>query len=103
MDNIDGDEYLVLDELIGLDGVLSYEALSVALWCLLKNIDNPSQILAKGIFYGGDCDTIGSLIGQMSGLLFGDIAVNTLWLENVENITNIFDKVNKFIEIHNRL
>jgi ADP-ribosylglycohydrolase len=96
VNNVDIDEYLGLDELIGLDGVLCYETLSVALWCLIKNIDlNPNEILAKGIFYGGDCDTIGAIVGQMSGLLFGEKAINKEWLKNID-IKIFTDKLEQF-------
>ncbi len=91
------DEYDVLDELIGLDGVLCYESLSVALWCVLKNINekDPKRILKKGLFYGGDSDTIGSLIGQMTGLLFGQNAIDEKWMKNIENLEIITNKLNK--------
>ena len=80
-----------MNVLIGLDGILCWESLSVALWCLIKNIDiiDKKTILAKGIFYGGDTDTIGSIIGQMTGLLFRSDAINKNWLENIENINSI--------------
>lgn len=97
IDNFDiHNEYDLLQDLLGLDGILCYEALSTALWCIIKNLNNPRQILAKGIFYGGDCDTIGSLIGQMSGILFGSLSINKDWLKNIENLDNIYNLYKKF-------
>ena len=52
----------MLYDFLDLDGVLCYQTLATALWCIVKNLDNPEKILAKGIFYGGDCDTIGAII-----------------------------------------
>ena len=60
-----------MDHVIGLDGILCWETLSCAIVALMKNIDNSKQILPKAITYGGDCDTIGAIAGQMSGILFG--------------------------------
>ena len=88
----DNDEYEMLDNFIGLDGILCYETLGTALWCIVKNIDDdPKKILARGIFYGGDTDTIGSLIGQMTGMLFGLNAINPEWMSHVENIDYIME------------
>jgi ADP-ribosylglycohydrolase len=67
------------------------------LWCIVKNIHQPEQILAKGIFYGGDCDTIGSIIGQMCGVLFGEKIINQEWLCNVENLDKIIELYNNLI------
>lgn len=87
LNNLDNNEYeIVNNKLIGLDGILCYESLSVALWCVIKNINilKPHEIMAKGICYGGDCDTIGSIIGQMTGILFGSDAINYEWYNNID-------------------
>jgi len=96
IDNYDLDnEYDMLYDFLDLDGVLCYQTLATALWCIVKNLDNPEKILAKGIFYGGDCDTIGAIIGQMSGILFGEISVNKDWLINIENLDKIYTLTGK--------
>jgi ADP-ribosylglycohydrolase len=96
IDNYDFDnEYDMLYDFLDLDGVLCYQTLATALWCIVKNLDNPEKILAKGIFYGGDCDTIGAIIGQMSGILFGEISVNKDWLINIENLDKIYTLTGK--------
>jgi ADP-ribosylglycohydrolase len=87
-------------ELMDLDGTMCYQTLSVAIWCLVRNIDSlsPRTILAKGIAYGGDCDTIGSLIGQMMGMLYGEIAMKLDWLSKIEGrkvITNLSHEILK--------
>jgi ADP-ribosylglycohydrolase len=85
--NLDNDEYEIVHELLDIDGILCYETLSTALWCIIKNIDilDPKDILAKGICYGGDCDTIGSIIGQMTGILFGELAINKDWFNTIDS------------------
>jgi ADP-ribosylglycohydrolase len=99
--NIDSDEYTIIEELIGYDGVECHEALVCAMVGLIKNLDNPSEIVGKTITYGGDCDTIAGIAGQMSGILFGRSAINEKWLEKLENkalLVQISEKlVNKFL------
>lgn len=96
INNYDIDEYEGLDNLIGYDGILCYETLSVALWCVIKNIHiEPHKILSKGIFYGGDCDTIGSIIGQLTGILFGQKSINQDWLKNID-ISLFIKNIKKF-------
>lgn len=52
-------------------------------------------MLAKGIFYGGDCDTIGSIIGQLTGILFGQKSINQNWLKNID-ISLFIKNIEKF-------
>jgi ADP-ribosylglycohydrolase len=85
LNNNDSDEFEGVDELIGLDGIVSEETLSVALWGVLKNINMPSRILGKVLAYGGDSDTIGSIAGQITGLMFGETVINKEWLKHIEN------------------
>jgi ADP-ribosylglycohydrolase len=98
----DEDQYNVLEDIFGWDCVECYNTLSTALWCVIKNInvENKSDILAYGIFYGGDCDTLGSIIGQMTGILFGYDAINQSWLINLENRPIIEKLVNDFLEYY---
>lgn len=79
------DEFEGVDELIGLDGIVSEETLSVALWGVLKNINTPQKILGKVLAYGGDTDTIGSIAGQITGLMFGETVINKEWIKHIEN------------------
>lgn len=80
------DEYVVMDDnLIGLDGIECYETLSCAIWGLLNHLDRPDKILSHVITYGGDCDTIAGVTGQISGILFGTDAINPAWFQTLEN------------------
>lgn len=85
LSNLSLDEYEGVEELIGLDGITSEETLSVAIWGVYKNLHQPFKILGKVLAYGGDTDTIGSITGQISGLLFGETILNKNWLNNMEN------------------
>lgn len=80
------DEYEVMDNnLIGLDGIECYETLSCGIWGLLNHLNTPDTILSHVITYGGDCDTIAGITGQMAGILFGSDAIRSTWFETLEN------------------
>jgi ADP-ribosylglycohydrolase len=96
--NIDANEYEILDELIGLDGVECYETLSCAVLGLIKNLSTPDKIVGKVITYGGDCDTITSIAGQMSGILFGCSAINKEWIKTLENRNMLLQISNKLVQ-----
>jgi ADP-ribosyl-[dinitrogen reductase] hydrolase len=87
--NIDNDEFELANYAIGLDGILCYETLLCALIAFIKNFDNPKLIIQKAITYGGDTDTIGSIAGQLSGIRFGNDALNEEWLEKIDNLEYI--------------
>jgi len=97
LDNFNKPEYEILDTVIGLDGILCWETLSCAILALIKNINKPDIILSKAITYGGDCDTIGSIAGQMSGILFGEKSIKKNWLSNLENKNYIQEISTKLI------
>jgi ADP-ribosyl-[dinitrogen reductase] hydrolase len=77
----------MLDAVIGLDGILAHEALGAALCCMLfHSVDGkPYDIVKRAIEYGGDCDTIASIAGQMAGAAFGKDALDPAWLAKLEN------------------
>lgn len=101
LNNLNKDEYVIIDYVIGLDGIICWEALSCAIVALIKNINFPCKILQKAITYGGDCDTIGGIAGQMSGILFGSSAIRKDWLNKLENLSYIESIVQKLIETYN--
>ena len=72
-------------------------AFGVAIVALISNINKPKLILQKALTYGGDCDTIGSLAGQMSGILYGKDAIKIEWLKNVETLEKLDNLITDFI------
>lgn len=99
----ENEQYEVIEDIFGWDCIECYNTLSTALWCVIKNLNlkDKSDILAYGIFYGGDCDTLGSIIGQMTGILFGNKAIKQSWLVNLENKTIIEGLVNEYLKTIN--
>jgi len=94
-------EFKIVDELNGLDAVECYESFSIALWCIIKNINtnNLSNILQQAIRYGGDTDTVAGLVGQLSGALFGDESINKDWLSKLENAEIIKSQINTLLSM----
>lgn len=98
VENINSDEYDVMDELIGLDGIHCFETLTCALWGVIKNLHQPSKIVSRVITYGGDTDTISSIAGQMTGILFGLESIRLEWLEKLENKDMLIEIAIKLIQ-----
>lgn len=97
------DEFIILDDLIGLDAVECHESFACALWCILKNMSDVSHvknIVKKAITYGGDTDTIAGLVGQLSGALYGFDAVKENWLMNLEARSYIESQCDKILNIY---
>ena len=80
-------EDAVLDSVFGLDGVAAVEALGAALCCVRFHFASarPCDLVKRAIEYGGDCDTIASLVGQLAGITFGDASLDPAWLATLEN------------------
>ena len=91
LDTAQVDEEEVLDAVFGLDGILAHESLGAVMCCLKFHLDNgrPQDLIKLAIGYGGDCDTIASLVGQCAGLAFGRAALTEAWLCNLENRAHI--------------
>lgn len=84
-------------KVMDLDGLMCWQAFGVAIVALISNINKPKLILQKALTYGGDCDTIGSLAGQMSGILYGKDAIKIEWLKNVETLEKLDNLITDFI------
>ena len=69
--------------------------LESVLWCFL-NQDNFKDSVLTGINLGGDTDTIGSLIGGLSGIIYDDIPKE--WINSLVKEEEIFEVVDLFID-----
>lgn len=98
IENIDNnDEYLIADQLIGLDGVECYESFTCAIWAICKNFDTPKLIMYKALLYGGDTDSVCSIVGHLVGAIFGKEAIVDNLLNNLENKDIIIKLVDKYV------
>jgi ADP-ribosylglycohydrolase len=69
--------------------------LESVLWCFL-NRNNYKDSVLTGINLGGDTDTIGSLIGGLSGIIYNDIPQE--WKNSLVKKEEIFEVVEFFID-----
>jgi ADP-ribosyl-[dinitrogen reductase] hydrolase len=68
----------------GLDGINADEALATAIFGVMLSFDTPNKILQRTRKLGGDTDTICSIAGQISGLLFGQEAIDMKLYDQLE-------------------
>jgi ADP-ribosylglycohydrolase len=67
------------EEAIASDGYVLH-SLEASLWCLLRNSDYPTTILAA-INLGEDTDTTAAIVGGWAGALYGLSGIPTPWKE----------------------
>ena len=68
--------------------------LEAVLWCFLCQ-ENFKDSVLTGVNLGGDTDTIGALIGGLSGIIY-DVPVE--WGESLVKKDQLFEKVKIFME-----
>ena len=71
--------------------------LESVLWCFLRG-KNYSESVLLGINLGGDTDTIGSLVGGLSGLVYGMTGIPREWLDSIVKRDDIVDQINIFVD-----
>jgi len=77
---------------------LAHEALPAALWCA-TNSSSPVDALMKGVYAGGDTDTITGMIGALLGARFGA----SIWsnhLLNFDGLDGVRDAANRISTFH---
>lgn len=75
--------------------IKAIEALATALFILYTTINKPLRAIEKCIEFGGDVDTVGKVLGEFLGVIYGDEWVPEEW-RVIEN-----DKfINQQIELH---
>jgi ADP-ribosyl-[dinitrogen reductase] hydrolase len=79
-------------------------SLECALWSILKT-NNFTDAILMGINLGGDADTVGAIIGQIAGAIYGLESIPKEWREKIVGYNDIVDLARKIIragEISNR-
>jgi ADP-ribosylglycohydrolase len=71
--------------------------LESVLWCFLRGSNYRESVL-MGVNLGGDTDTIGSLVGGLSGIVSGMSEIPEEWLDSIVKRDEIIDRINKFVE-----
>ncbi len=85
------------------NGTFALEALPLAIYIFLSNLDNPEEALYSGVNsygeFGGDTDAIGFLVGSMIGAYWGEEAIPYHLREGVENSKKLRELAEKLYEI----
>ena len=56
--------------------------------------DDPNRAIIEGVNFGRDCDTIASLIGNISGAVHGASVLHSEWIDTVEMVnTDLFEEL----------
>lgn len=72
----------VVEELGG--GWVSEEALAISLYCALVHEEDFEAAVCLAVNHGGDSDSTGAITGNLLGLLHGQRAIPSHWLDEVE-------------------
>ena len=71
------------DEIITLPG-RNLWSLEAALWCIYHT-NNFKDAVVKAINLGGDSDTIGAIVGQLAGAIYGLNNIPIKWLKTLKH------------------
>ncbi|GAB6065711.1 ADP-ribosylglycohydrolase family protein [Aquifex pyrophilus] len=85
------------------NGTFALEALPLAIYIFLSNLDNPEEALYQAVNsygeFGGDTDAVGFLVGSMVGAYWGEEAIPYHLRENVENSKKLRELAEKLYEL----
>ncbi len=76
-------------DLIGTSGSV-FEAVGSSIYIFLRSISSFEEAIVSSVSYGGDTDSIGGMVGAMSGAYHGDAAIPRAWKNGVEAGDEIF-------------
>lgn len=74
------------------------DTLEAVIWCFMNSNDYSESIITA-INLGNDTDTIGALVGGLSGIYFNE--VNDIWLNDIKKKDYLIDLCNKYIKVLN--
>jgi ADP-ribosylglycohydrolase len=66
------------------EGWVGEEALAIALYCALSARDDFARGVLLAVNHGGDSDSTGAITGNLLGLMLGQNAIPTDWLDRLE-------------------
>lgn len=65
-------------------GWVAEETLAIAIFCVMRHIDNFEKCLISAVNHGGDSDSTGAVAGNIIGAILGYTAIPMKYLENLE-------------------
>lgn len=72
------------------------DTLEAVIWCFINN-DSYSNCVIEAINLGNDSDTIGALVGGLSGIYYGNLP--SKWLDNIVKKDYLMDLCQEYSEI----
>ena len=78
----DGKPAAEMGDIIGT-GTEAFEAVPMALYCVLRHPNSFADAVREAIFLGGDTDTIASMTGAIAGAFDGSASIPPSWLSAV--------------------
>lgn len=75
------------------------DSLEAAIWCALSTNSYEESVL-KAVNLGGDTDTIASITGGLTGLLYGIECIPNEWKEHLLRMDYIEDLCNSFVKAY---
>jgi len=70
--------------------------LESVIWCFLRQ-ENFKDSVLMGVNLGGDTDTIGGLVGGLSGIIYGQSGIPKKWVDLLVKKNEILELIEKFV------
>lgn len=86
-----------LDQL-GTSGSV-FDTLASSLYLFLRLNDSPEEALVQSASAGGDTDTIGAIVGALSGAQWGEATIPQRWISGVEDGEMILVKAERLYQL----
>ncbi|UCF72656.1 MAG: ADP-ribosylglycohydrolase family protein [Deltaproteobacteria bacterium] len=83
--------------------VAVHESLPFALYCFLRHLKSFEDCLYCAVLHGGDRDTLGAMVGAVSGVYLGIESIPESWRQKLENRAYIEDLALGLSEIKPRV
>lgn len=77
-----------LYDLVGA-GLLAYETVPTAMGILLLGGGDPITSIRLAVNTGGDCDTLGAIVGGIVGAIAGAVSIPTIYKERIESVNKL--------------
>ncbi|KAF0134007.1 MAG: ADP-ribosylglycohydrolase [Candidatus Saganbacteria bacterium] len=85
-------------ELLGTRGSV-FETVGSSVYIFLKFLDSFKEALVHSVSYGGDADTIGTIVGAISGAYHGIEAIPQEWVNGVEKSEELLKKAEQLYKV----
>ena len=74
------------------------DILETSFWCI-ENSENFEDAVTKAVNLGGNADTVGSVVGQMAGAMYGLEAIPVRWFDQLFAIEKLTDIAMEMVDL----